>query len=214
MTTLMRIDLSCPCCKSTFESESLGSTNTYGKKTDFHPLTSGTSPLPLYIHTCPTCGYSGFPNDFDDTVNLSATTKELIEQRLKPLVRDEQAFPGRRYEYAGWIREWRGEPPQDVAQMYLMAAWCCDDDGRGEDEMYYRRQALERFESALQQSRVPKPELPVVTYLIGELYRRVGEPENAARWFDRVAEAAVGRDDLAWLVQQAQKQKTDPDETF
>jgi hypothetical protein len=58
---------------------------------------------------------------------------------LTPLVKDERAFAGRRYEYAAWIQQWRGEPAHIVGQTYLMAAWCCDDDNMQKEEAYYRR---------------------------------------------------------------------------
>lgn len=62
MTTMIRVDLVCPCCGHEFQARALGSTNTCGPlTTDLHRHAGGLDPLPLMIHGCGKCGYSGFP---------------------------------------------------------------------------------------------------------------------------------------------------------
>lgn len=59
MTTLRLIELSCPVCGKSFQSQAVASTNAFGgKRTDFHERAAGTQPLAYQIHTCD--GY-GFP---------------------------------------------------------------------------------------------------------------------------------------------------------
>ncbi len=97
-----------------------------------------------------------------------------------------------------------------VARTYLTAAWCCDDDNMTEEESSYRRHAIEHYETALREGTLPISEVAPVTYLIGELYRRVGETEEAARWFDRVPDAAAPLPAPQWLIDLAEAQKTNP----
>ena len=166
--------------------------------------------MPLEIHTCPDCGYSGHKGEFGNT-EIGTKVRELINARLKPLVRDEKAFSGRRFEYAAWVAEWRERPSIFVGQLYHKAAWCCvHDEVRVEEERYYRRQAIECYERALQNGEIPGEQLTGYTYLIGEFYRRVGEQNNANLWFDRVTEIAGTTDDERRLANLAIQQKTEP----
>jgi uncharacterized protein (DUF2225 family) len=213
MTTPMSIKLDCPCCGRRFESDGLASMNQSGTATDFRPVTIGSSPLPFYIHACSKCGYAGFERDFE-TIRISDHVKRMIEERLTPSVDDEGPFAGRRYEHAAWIKTWQGEPKSQIAHLYHMAAWCCVDDDRPREEEYYRRRAVENYEAAMGEGSISGDQIPEITYLIGELYRRIGEGENASRWFDRVAQT-IGEDgDTIGLVDRARKQKIDPDEFF
>jgi predicted nucleic-acid-binding Zn-ribbon protein len=65
MTTLRQIDLSCPACGNSFQSQVVVSTNVFGgKRTDFHERVTGTQPLAYLVHMCRECGYSGTERDF------------------------------------------------------------------------------------------------------------------------------------------------------
>ncbi|MCX6843379.1 MAG: hypothetical protein NTX53_13980 [candidate division WOR-3 bacterium] len=66
MTTPMPVNLICPCCGTEFESMSLRSTNTCGPlTTDLYRHAGGFPSLPLLVHGCTQCGYSGHIGDFD-----------------------------------------------------------------------------------------------------------------------------------------------------
>jgi uncharacterized protein (DUF2225 family) len=212
MTTQLDIELRCPNCNDLFDSKSLMSTNTFGKKTtDFYNQTYGSSPLPLLIHTCPTCGYTGNLGEFEN-IKIEKRIKDLIAKNITSLVKNEDIFPGRQYEYAAWIASWSGSASIEIGRLYHMAAWCCYDDGRKEKENDYRKKAIEYFTRALEKDEVKDYQIIFLSYLIGELYRRVGELENANFWFERVINV-VGEDpNLQRMIKLADQQKNNPKE--
>jgi hypothetical protein len=92
-----------------------------------------------------------------------------------------------KYEAAAKVAEWQGLEPRHVADLLLRAAWCCVDEGDVEAERFFRRKAAWAFERSLDAfDGVAREERAVLTYLVGELWRRVGDPRLAREWFDRV----------------------------
>lgn len=213
MTTFFPMKLTCPNCAKEFSVQILGSTNNFGgRTTDFRPIAAGSQPITAYLHTCPRCGFTGGRRRYGEPVGPRLAA--FIAERITPLVRDEQPVAWRRFEFAAWIEREQDGDPEQIADYYLHAAWCCEDDGVAEVEennQYYRRQAIEYFERALEHGKVAAENTGVVTYLIGELYRRVGEPETAAVWYDKAIELSrsMGQEQIAEL---AGRQKTDPQE--
>lgn len=212
MTRIGEMKLRCPCCRHRFMSRIWISTNTAGPlSTDFRQRAIGFQPLLLTIHTCPSCGYSGYKEDFRNR-KVGKHLRSLIREKLTPLVKKEEISPGRKYEYAAWIAEWRGDLSRDIGELYLGAAWCCDcdDDGREEGERYYRQKTIEHFERALQRDEIPKDEVAEYNYLVGENFRRVGEKERAALWYNRAINAAGQDTKKKWLAVLAVQQKINP----
>ena len=86
-----------------------------------------------------------------------------------------------KYEAAAKVAEWQGTEPRHVADLLLRAAWCCVDEGDIEAERFFRRKAAWKFEEALERfDGVARDERAVLTYLVGELWRRVGDAKLAA----------------------------------
>lgn len=196
----------CPNCGSEVQAQVLNSTNYYGLTSDLHRLTMGVNPLTFMIHSCQNCGFTGDESEFQGTVapNVAAKIKDLIY----PHVRDEQLKVDTRWEFAALISEWRQQHPEVVAQLYLNAAWCADESDK---EHYYRRRAADWFEQAIDAGVKNRP---VILYLIGELYRRVGDIDVSAYWFDfAIAEAEKSKNPDADLIKEiAIQQKTNPKE--
>jgi len=211
MTRVFEIELKCPCCKCRFMSKALLSTNTGPQTTDLHQMAFGFQPVLIVIHTCLSCGYTGYIKDFEEK-KVSKDLTTFVKQIITPLVRGKKIFPGRQYEYAAWIAEHRGDPHFDVGRLYLRAAWCCNYEGRKDEERFYRRKAIEYFESVFQKKEIPEEDLARYTYLIGELYRRIGNVEKAGMWFDRVINAPGEGEWRKWFIDLAIQQKTNPKE--
>lgn len=184
------------------------STNTLGgRAADFRPIAVGEQPLAHLVHTCPSCGLTGEEDAFFEEVD--DRTRELIAERLTPLVRAEAPPPpSRRHEFAAWLAEWRGLPPGTVAQYYLSAAWCCVDEERAA-EADHRRRAIAGFEQALAGHDLGSRDRAAFTYLIGELHRRIGDAEQAAEWLGRAEELARASEET-WIEALARRQATDP----
>ncbi len=215
MTTLRQIELSCPICGNSFQSQAVVTTNAFGgKRTDFHERAAGTQPLAYLIHMCDGCGYSGGERDFNQEAEISPLLKEHVLNELAPSANLETTGSGK-YEAAAKVAEWQGLDERQIADLLLRAGWCCVDEGDIEAERYYRRHAAWMFESALSRyDGVPREERAVLTYLVGELWRRIGDLKQARDWFDKVSDEIIDGGSQHWVLAAAEQQRTDPQEWF
>jgi hypothetical protein len=89
------------------------------------------------------------------------------------------------------------------------------DEGDTEAERFFRRKAGWKFEEALSAfDGVPRDERAVISYLVGELWRRVGDVALAETWFDRVRSEIVDPEAQQWIVEAADQQRDSPREWF
>ena len=220
MTTLQQIELQCPVCETRFRSQAVISTNSFGgKRTDFHERAAGTQPLPYLVHMCSSCGYTGAERDFTDEADVTPIVREHVWTELAPQL---TAAPNRgavlgseKYEAAAKVAEWQGLEPRHVADLLLRAAWCCVDEGDVEAERFFRRKAAWAFERSLDAfDGVAQEERAVLTYLVGELWRRVGDARAAREWFDRVPGEVVDAATQQWVIDAARQQRDCPREWF
>ena len=215
MTTLQQIDLRCPVCDTRFRSQAVVSTNSFGgKRTDFHERAAGTQPLPYLIHTCNRCGYSGAERDFTEEADVTPTLKEHVWNELAP-VASTGMTGSEKYEAAAKVADWQSSEPRHVADLLLRAAWCCVDESDTEAERFFRRKAAWKFEEALASfDGVPREERAVLSYLVGELWRRVGDQKRAALWFNTVADEVTDPQTQRWIMDAARQQRDCPREWF
>lgn len=216
MTTLQQIELQCPICETRFRSQTVVSTNSFGgKRTDFHERAAGTQPLPFLIHTCNRCGFSGSERDFTEEVEVSPVLKERVWSELAPALNTGTMSGSEKYEAAAKVAEWQGMEPRHVADLLLRAAWCCVDEGDIEAERFFRRKAAWKFEESLGSfDGVGRDERAVLTYLVGELWRRVGDGMAACSWFDRVTTEVTDGQTQQWVMDAAKQQRDCPREWF
>ena len=216
MTTLNLIELTCPACENTFRSQTVVATNAFGgKRTDFHERAAGMQPLPYFVHLCTHCGYAGVERDFSENVDLVREIRERVQLELAPALQHELPSGSLKYDHAARVAEWQGSDPRYLADLYLRAAWCCVDERDTEAERYFRRKAAWRFAEALAgYDGVPIEERAVLTYLVGELWRRVGDRATAQAWFDKVPDEITEPAAQAWVIEVAQQQRRSPREWF
>jgi len=88
-------------------------------------------------------------------------------------------------------------------------------DGDVEAERYYRRHAVRRLEEALAAfDYISRDERAAYTYLVGELWRRIGDTARAASWFDRVPREITKPAGQQWVLFAAKQQQESPREWF
>jgi uncharacterized protein (DUF2225 family) len=215
MTALRQIELCCPSCGNEFNSQAVVSTNAFGgKRTDFHERAAGMQPLPYQVHMCDRCGYSGTERDFTDQTEISPLVREHVWSELSTYVGSAVAG-SEKYEAAAKVAEWQGADARYVGDLWLRAAWCCVDEGDIEAERFYRRHAAWAFEQALEfYDSVPRDERAVLVYLVGELWRRIGDTKQANAWFDMVPNEVTDSTAQRWVLEVARRQQTDPREWF
>jgi uncharacterized protein (DUF2225 family) len=215
MTTLQRIQLTCPICSWTFSSQTVVSASLLGRRTDFHELAAGAQPLPYLVHTCSTCGYSGNVRDFGDDAVPSPALRDHVWGELAPTLPSGPLAGSEKYELAAKVALWQGAEPWRVGDLFLRAAWCCVEEGDTEAERYFRRYAAWGFEDALASyDTVDREERAVLTYLVGELWRRIGDEKQARWWFDRVPSEVTDAEGQQWIVEAARQQRDHPREWF
>jgi hypothetical protein len=154
MTTLMPVALTCPCCGHEFESTSLGSTNTCGPlTTDLYRHAGGFPSLPLMVHGCTQCGYSGHVGDFDPE-QVTPAMKEWVRANLKPI--PDRFSTGAKYQMKAKAKaEATRAPAQTLTSTSTsycpgQAGWC-ESEG-SESGVRYRREAVARFEAAMERN--------------------------------------------------------------
>ncbi len=184
MTIPRKVEFTCPACGQKFSSYGILSFSTGGATTEFEPISIGAPALDFQIHSCPHCAFSGEAADFEESRVVSPTVAERIRAELAPLARGAAHDVAKKYEYAARIAEWEGREPQTVAGFFLAAAWRSNERESARDR---RRAALESFRKAVDAQRgQSEGDLLKWMYLIGELHRRLDEPERAREWLDLV----------------------------
>jgi hypothetical protein len=163
---------------------------------------------------CSRCGYSGAERDFAEEVEVSPTLKEHVWTELAPAIEKAPVTGSEKYEAAAKVAEWQGMGPRHVADLLLRAAWCCVDEGDTEAERYSRRHAAWALEESLAPyDGVGRHERALLTYLVGELWRRVGDRARAHTWFARVPDEVTDDATQQWIPAAA-RQGSDPREWF
>lgn len=216
MTTLQLIELTCPVCELEFRSQTVSATNGFGgKRTDFHERAAGMQPLPYFVHLCTHCGFAGVERDFSTAPPSHTGLPAFVWQSLAPSLLREIPAGSLKYEHAAKVAEWLGNDPRYIADLYLRAAWCAVDELDTEAERFFRRKAAWRFAEALAlYDGVPVHERAVLTYLVGELWRRIGDTAQANTWFAMVPNEVTDTASQAWVITAAQQQQDQPKEWF
>jgi uncharacterized protein (DUF2225 family) len=164
---------------------------------------------------CSRCGYSGSERDFSEEADVSPMLKEHVWNELAPTIATSTLTGSEKYEAAAKVARWQGMDSRYVADLLLRAAWCCVDEGDIEAERYFRRLAVWAFEEALESyDGVPRDERAILTYLVGELWRRIGDVATSTRWFESVAAEVINPQNQQWIVDVADQQRLNPREWF
>jgi uncharacterized protein (DUF2225 family) len=215
MTTFHTVPGTCPGCNTQINLRALTSTNTFGPRfTDFRQDAAGFQPRMIVMNLCKDCGFAGYTTEFKVENVLPETVREKIAQRIKPQIDDEAVSMSQVYSFHAQIGDWLGKPPLDIADSYLKAAWCCQDEGDEDGEMEARRLAISYFKDAISDGSLGEDMLPNITYLVGELYRRTGDSVHAFEWFNKVIDTA--KTDAKWgsIAELAQQQRDEPRDTL
>ncbi|MFZ2960344.1 MAG: DUF2225 domain-containing protein [Candidatus Ozemobacteraceae bacterium] len=223
LTRLIDQPFICPVCAATFRERIVETVSNQGQDSDFFPHYQGEDPLPYFLVQCPSCLYCAYPDDFTmgDVVSQTAAVagkaksgvgtehppkiKQVKDVLDQPLAR-KLPPQARRYYLAGKMYELQKRNPYHIGNLYLRGSWCCRKatDRRGEIEL--QQLAVKFLRQAVEHSTLVNPEnLPIVTYLVGELYRRLEDKALAREWFSTVEEAVFDQEQQ-WILELTKKQ--------
>jgi uncharacterized protein (DUF2225 family) len=215
MTTLRSETRLCPVCETVFRVQSVDSCGSRGCDSDFRPHYWGPDPLEHFVHSCLECGFSGYAEHFDNGASEVVIRKirKFLSPRTRDLTRPQSTFF--RYEFMALIAEWEDRDSLEVADSFLRASWVARNSQNREKERLYQREAVRRFEEALEIGEcTDQRQRAMVSYLVGDLHRRLNRRRRAETWFHRAREEyeMLGERDEehAWLGDQIRRQLEAP----
>lgn len=188
--------VTCPLCNASFSLLKIRKSALRVVKTDddFCNYYSHVNPIYYYVSICPYCYYAAPEIIFD---KLSFREK----QRLKPALQSFKSsidFEGKRsFEVAIvslklgiYCCEVRGTPKSILAGLCIRLAWLYRMNEDKEQERCFLSKAICFYEEAFSAESFPIGGLSRagVMYLIGELYRRMGELSTALMWISRAVQ--------------------------
>lgn len=189
----------CPVCGTEFKAKAIkkGSYRILKKDSDFFIRYSRISPYFYDVWVCNECGYAAIKNDFEKLLyydvdaiknNISCKWKgkkypqvyniDLAIQRYKLSLLNYYVINARK---------------SKKAINYLKLAWMYRLKNDGKNEQQFLKKALDNFSTAYYNESFPICGMNEFTtlYLIGELTRRTGKPEDALVWFSKVITSTI-----------------------
>lgn len=214
MTTLQAHKFTCPLCGNTFDSQLIMSTNSMGKMhSDFYKEAAGAQPVCYFVHTCTNCGYTGFEGDFQPE-SFTDEFRRLVSETITPEVKGRKIDVNGNFFLAALCAEWRGATPQTLARIYHMGAWCSRLRGDKDKEKFYLGKAVEYFEKALESGVEPPENKAIFTYIVGDIYRRLGDAEKAGQWYGKVEQTIKETGGDPKILEFARRQMSEPSDFF
>jgi len=187
MDTLLRKHFQCGVCGKGFEDDiRVGADESPVQDSDFRTHSQGVPTNPHTVHSCPACG---FTDDLHEEELPQEERLEILEYLNSHgcFSRGQQPFsPARQYELQAGIAILRNRSSVEIAQAYLNAAWLAEDEPDIELGKSFRQQAEDYLVKALDNHEVDQKKAPLLTYLVGELNRRLEKFGEALEWFARV----------------------------
>ena len=202
MTTLRPKVVECPLCGQGVKFLETRSFTSSGRFRDFQERPVGADYYGNLVETCPRCHFSGYASDFNQKLEEDVKRKVLEKLKPIPLSSDSQKF-----EFAAKIYIWQKRKNEQIANIYLVGSYLL----RGETGPYrtqrwkFQSLAYDYFIKAIEAGEVEADERGVTYYLIGDLYRRIGEFEKALHWYDLTLKEKDNPEGLNDLVKEQVK---------
>lgn len=183
-------EVDCPVCKNKFNTKKVRtrSLRVLKREEDFFVRYKDINPIFYHIFTCPECGYSSSESEFH---NLSNLEREILQKSIRTKW-NKRDFGGVRgfqeaeevYKLALLIGQLLKKPKGYLGYLCLKLSWIYREQN-SDKEKEFSRYALTNLEEAYEKERFPIASLDEVSlsYLLGELHRRLGEPERSIKWF-------------------------------
>jgi tetratricopeptide (TPR) repeat protein len=155
------------------------------------------------INSCPKCHYCGYKSDFDTTFNKP--TKEEILHILEPF-KDIKLNDVLENEIAAKIHLYFKDKNDAIANIYLVASYFLKyDSTQTAKRKELQEECINYLIKAIDNKEYEKKETyATINYLIGELYRRIDNFQNAIKYFDLALNDENKKD---WLQEVTKKQK-------
>ncbi|BDU50290.1 DUF2225 domain-containing protein [Haliovirga abyssi] len=220
-------EVECPVCGTNFITYNFKSKSLpiKEKESDFHEIYDFLNPLVFDIWVCPECLYASKREDFED-VNMELIEKIAKDKSKRKKIANKADFNLPRnnelgilsYRLAIMSYRYRKQSNAFFGSLYLKACWIAREQRDIDVEMEFMRLVTDYYEKALSSGEKIGGQLSELglIYLLGELYRRLGDLDKAGKYFMKVKqdpevkkEKAILRmsDAQMELVKEAKKNK-------
>ena len=197
--------LTCPICESTISVRAVKSSGirVLSRDTDFMVNYQEPNPLFYDVWLCVNCGYAA-PSSRFNTINNKQI--KLIKEKLCPKWKLSKNYPSiydeniavEFHQLALLNTVIKMGRASEKASICLKLAWLyrIKKDINNENKFIY--QAIQGFSDAYENENFPFNGLdePSVEYLIGELYRRLGENSLALKWLSKVLSSRIAKEKI------------------
>jgi uncharacterized protein (DUF2225 family) len=201
MSATREIELACWVCGEVFVREEPRGYAVAGRGSDLCPQPAGVNPLPLLLHTCPTCGFTADGRGFHPDQEDEQVREWVLAGGLSRVAAQMPETDYVRYEIAALCHARRRDPSLlQLAEYYLAASWLAQIEGAEDVLADYQAEAARHLERALLIGELEENERAVMTYLVGELRRRLGEFDVALQLFDEAAVQFAQYGGPKWMI--------------
>ena len=201
MAATREIELACWVCGEVFAREEPRAYAVAGRGSDLCPQPVGVNPLPLLLHTCPTCGLTADGRGFDPSQMDEGVREWVLAGGLSRTASQLPETDYARYEIAAICHGRRRDPSLlQLAEYYLAASWLAQIENALDVVPDYQAEAAHHLERALLIGELEDKERAVMTYLVGELRRRLGEFDVALQLFDEAAVQFTQHGGPKWMI--------------
>jgi len=168
---------------------------------DFHKVYEKINPLLYAVTVCNQCNYAARNEDYDkvtleyhkeiiDLAMAIKNSKKNVTFKNERAITYEEAV--RKHLLAiSFYKHFKPENPNTISGLYMHLVWMSREQKNSEKEKEYMQHALEYYIKTYEKG-VHIPEkigIPGITYLIGELYRKLGDRKEAVNWFARTCQS-------------------------
>lgn len=185
----------CPVCKIEFSALSVRSKAIYSVKrdSDFHYYYRGVNPTHYGVIVCPECRYAALGEEFDAIPPrearqiLAAAPQRQSKAGIARLSGERDSAAAKlSLELAIMTHEARGGSVRKRGSLYHRLAWLARELGNQKEEQEYLRLALADYHSTFQNDKITDNAALNLAYLMGDTLMRLGDDDQAIRWFDVV----------------------------
>ena len=194
---LWQKEVTCPVCSHTFITNNYRSKSltVLKKEDDFHEIYGVINPIAFDIWVCPECLYAAKKEDYE-TINPEVLEKIAMDKSMRKkaagdidfnLVRDYETGI-MSYRLAFMCYQFRRATFAFIGSLHLKCAWLARERGDAELEKRELKSVIENYETAFSIGEKISGQISEVgvLYLIGELYRRLGDSNMAVKYLMKV----------------------------
>lgn len=178
------------------------SMTTFGSYYDFQKQGAIGEHYEELINSCTKCHYAGYMDDFKTI--YSSDQKSSILELLKSYV-SIQIDNSKECEIAAKLHSLLNDKSDRIANIYLIGSYLIRTDS---SQIVLRREmqslSAEYFQKALSEKSYNVQEIPIINYLVGELYRRVEMFEKAIVFYNLCISNKKAEN---WIIKMAKEQK-------